>query len=67
MLYRISNLSPLLPTSRSLVTVSTVGTSSQLEPQLRQAISRLQKSLATQALETAIQLLKEAATHSQAS
>jgi hypothetical protein len=64
-LSRVSHLPPLLHTSHSLVTISTVGVASQLEPQLQQAVSVLQRSLATQALDTAIQLLRESTQHTQ--
>ena len=66
-LYRISHLPPLIPTSHSLITISTVGVASHLEPQLHQAVSRLQKSLASQALDTATQLLKDAVQYTQVS
>lgn len=64
-LYRISHLPPLIATSHSLITISTVGVASHLEPQLHQAVSRLQKSLASQALDTATQLLKDAVQYTQ--
>ena len=66
-LSRVSRLPPLLPTSHSLITISTVQVVSQLEPQLQQTMERLQKSLASQALEVATQLLRDAIQHTQVS
>lgn len=66
-LSRVNHLPPLLSTSHSLVTISTVSVALQLEPQLQQAVLRLQKSIASQALETATHILKETAEHTQVS
>ena len=66
-LSRVNHLPHLLPTSHSLVTISTMSVASQLEPQLHQAILKLQSSIASQALETATHILKETAEHTQVS
>lgn len=64
-LSRVSHLPPFLFTSNSLATVSTQQVTSLLEPQLHQALSKLQTAVAAQAFDAASQLLRDAQLHTQ--